>query len=88
MNGEGIIFEVDLLTRQLELAEAEKDLSVAGKALQQVELNGARLVSDFSRLQRQAEADRDKFKIRIAALTKQLEDHTLRNFLDARIRVE
>jgi membrane fusion protein len=73
LNGDGIISEVDILTRQLELAGAEKDLSVAGKSLQQVELNRARLVADFSRLQRQAEADRDKCNVRIAALTKQLE---------------
>lgn len=70
---EGIVSEVEILTRELELAEAEKDLSIAGKSLQQAELNRARLVADYSRLQRQAQADRDKFSVRIASLASQLE---------------
>jgi len=76
----GSISLVEMITHRLELAGAEKDLSVAKKTLNAVTLQRQQLATGQSRKHSEAASEIEKLKLRLAALKSQLEN-TKRNLL-------
>jgi multidrug efflux pump subunit AcrA (membrane-fusion protein) len=71
---EGSSSEIELVRMKLDLAGSEKDLSVAQKALQQVNLDRQRMETEHTRLRGEQQAEIEKFKMRIGALKADLEN--------------
>lgn len=71
-----LVSEVELLRHQLEVAESEKDLNVAQRTVQQVELQHRQLETERARQQTEEQAEIEKFKARIASRKRQLENCT------------
>ena len=70
----GGISLVEVIQYRLEAAGSEKDLSVAQRTLQQVKLERQQLESEHSRLRAENVAEIEKLKMRLAALTDDLEN--------------
>jgi len=79
----GVYSETDLVLRQLELAGAEKDLSVAGRIRQQVILQRQQMAAEQSRQRSDQLAEIKKLGIRVGALKSQMEDSD-RNLISIR----
>ena len=71
---EGSSSEIELVRMKLDLAGSEKDLSVAQKTLQQVNLDRQRMETEHTRLRGEQQAEIEKFKMRIGALKADLEN--------------
>ena len=79
----GGISQVELLRLRLDLAESEKDQSVAHRTLQQVNLERQRMEMDRGRQRGQDVSEIEKIKYRVAALKNDLEN-THQNLLSLR----
>ena len=66
--------EIDLVRMKLDLAGSEKDLSVAQKTLQQINLDRQRIETEHARQRGEQLAEIQKNKMRIAALKADLEN--------------
>src|SRR5205809_4926011 len=66
--------EVDLIKLKLDLAGSEKDLSVAQRTLQQVNLDRERIEMEHARLRGEDQAEIEKLKMRTGALKTDLEN--------------
>jgi multidrug resistance efflux pump len=66
--------EIDLVKLKLDLAGSEKDLSVAQRTLQQVNLERERMETEHARQQGEQQAEIEKLKMRISALKTDLEN--------------
>ena len=66
--------EIDLVKLKLDLAGSEKDLSVAQRTLQQVNLDRERMETEHARQQGEQQAEVEKLKMRIGALKADLEN--------------
>jgi multidrug efflux pump subunit AcrA (membrane-fusion protein) len=66
--------EVDLIKLKLDLAESEKDLSVAKRTLQQATLDRERMETEYARQRGEEQAEIERLKVRIGALKKDLEN--------------
>src|SRR5215831_14810644 len=75
--------EIDLVKLKLDLAGSEKDLSVAQRTLQQVNLDRERMETEHARQQGEQRAEIEKLKLRINALKIDLEN-TNQNLLTIR----
>ena len=75
--------EIDLVKLKLDLAGSEKDLSVAQRTLQQVNLERERMETEHARQQGEQQSEIDKLKMRISALKTDLEN-TQQNLLTIR----
>jgi len=79
----GGISEVDLIKLKLDLAGSEKDLSVAQRTVQQVNLDRQRIETEHARLRGEQQSEIEKLKMRIGALKIDLEN-TQQNLLTVR----
>src|ERR1017187_1628860 len=70
----GVYSETDLVLRRLELAGAEKDLSVASRTRQQVILQRQQMAAEQARQRSDQHAEIEKLEIRLGALKRELED--------------
>ena len=70
----GGISEVELVKLRLDLAESEKDFSVAQRTVQQNNLDRERMEAEHMRVRDEEEAEKEKLKLRIAALKADLEN--------------
>src|SRR5213595_2142631 len=75
--------EIDLVKLKLDLAGSEKDLSVAQRTVQQVNLDRERMETEHARQRGEQQSDIEKFKMRIGALKTDLEN-THQNLLTVR----
>jgi membrane fusion protein len=75
--------EIDLVKLKLDLAGSEKDLSVAQRTVQQVNLDRERLETEHARLRGEQQSEIEKLKMRIGALKTDLEN-TQQNLLTVR----
>ena len=75
--------EIDLVKLKLDLAGSEKDLSVAQRTLQQVNLDRERMETEHARLRGEQQSEIEKLKMRIGALKTDLEN-TQQNLLTVR----
>lgn len=71
---DGLISEVELISHELKVAESDKDLHISQKSLQQVTLELEQLKTDRARQRTEENAELEKLRIRIDALTQQLRD--------------
>ncbi len=74
LTSNGGISQVEVLRYQLEAAESEKDLSVAQRTLQQVNLELQQLKNEHSRVHDENVAEIEKLKVRLSALHGDLEN--------------
>ena len=72
--GQGGVSEFDLVRAKLELAESEKDYSVAQRTMQQVALDRQRMITERARLRGEELAEIEKLKMRVGALKSDLEN--------------
>src|SRR5881409_3142961 len=79
----GGISEVDLIKLKLDLAGSEKDLSVAQRTVQQVNLDRQRVETEHARQRGEQQSEIEKLKMRIGALKIDLEN-TQQNLLTVR----
>jgi multidrug resistance efflux pump len=79
----GGISQVEVIKFRLELAESEKDLSVAQRTLQQVNLEHKRMETDHSRQRSEDVSEIEKLKMRLVALKGDLEN-SQQNLLSVR----
>jgi len=70
----GISSQVELMRYQLDLAQSEKDTSVAHKALLRANLERKQIETDRIQHRSEEESELQKIKLKIGALTRQLED--------------
>jgi multidrug resistance efflux pump len=70
----GGISEIELIQHRLEAAEADKDLSVSQRTLQQVQLERQQMETEHARTKMESEAEIEKLKVRLAALQGDLEN--------------
>ena len=75
--------EIDLVKLKLDLAGSEKDLSVAQRTLQQVNLDRERMQTEHARQRGEQQSEIEKLKMRIGALKIDLEN-TQQNLLTVR----
>jgi multidrug resistance efflux pump len=75
--------EIDLVKLKLDLAGSEKDLSVAQRTVQQVNLDRERMEAEHARQRAEQQSEIEKTKMRIAALKADLEN-TNQNLLTVR----
>src|SRR5206468_7134969 len=75
--------EIDLIKLKLDVAGSEKDLSVAQRSLQQVNLDRQRMETEHARLRGEQQSEIEKLKLRIGALKTDLEN-TQQNLLTIR----
>src|SRR5213592_4477708 len=66
--------EIDLVKLKLDLAGSEKDLSVAQRTLQQVNLDRERMETEHARQRGEQQSEIEKLKMRIGALKTDLEN--------------
>jgi multidrug efflux pump subunit AcrA (membrane-fusion protein) len=71
---QGGMSEVELVKLRLELAASEKDFSVAQRTVQQNNLDRERMQSEHGRIRGEQVAEIEKTKLRIAALSADLEN--------------
>ena len=64
--------EIDLIRLKLDLAGSEKDLSVAQRTVQQVNLDRERMETEHARQRAEQQSDIDKLKMRLGALKSDL----------------
>lgn len=81
--GQGGVSEFDLVRAKLDLAESEKDYSVAQRTAQQVTLDRQRMITERARLRGEELAEIEKLKMRVNALKVNLEN-TSHNTLSVR----
>ncbi|HXX40797.1 MAG TPA: HlyD family efflux transporter periplasmic adaptor subunit [Chthoniobacterales bacterium] len=70
----GGISEVDMVKLKLDLSESEKDLSVAQRTLQQMNLDRERMETEYAKVRREQQAEIEKLGFRITALNSDLEN--------------
>lgn len=70
----GGVSQVDLVKLRLELAESEKDFSVAQRTVQQINLDRERMETERARQRSEQVAEIEKLKMRVAALKADLEN--------------
>lgn len=70
----GGISDVELVRLRLDLAESEKNQSVAERTLQQVKLERQRMETEYSRLRSERLADVEKLKFRLSAFKGDLQN--------------
>jgi multidrug resistance efflux pump len=75
--------EIDLVKLKLDLAGSEKDLSVAQRTVQQVNLDRERMETEHARQRAEQQSEIEKLKMRIGALKTDLEN-TQQNLLTVR----
>jgi len=75
--------EIDLVKLKLDLAGSEKDLSVAQRTVQQVNLDRERMETEHARQRSEQQSEIEKLKMRISALKTDLEN-THQNLLTVR----
>ena len=75
--------EIDLVKLKLDLAGSEKDLSVAQRTVQQVNLDRERMETEHARQRAEQQSEIEKLKMRIGALKTDLEN-THQNLLTVR----
>jgi multidrug resistance efflux pump len=75
--------EIDLVKLKLDLAGSEKDLSVAQRTVQQVNLDCGRMETEHARQRAEQHSEIEKLKMRIGALKTDLEN-TQQNLLTVR----
>src|SRR5438552_13361884 len=75
--------EIDLIKLKLDLAGSEKDLSVAQRTVQQVNLDRERMETEHARQRGEQQSEIEKLKMRIGALKIDLEN-TQQNLLTVR----
>ena len=75
--------EIDLVKLKLDLAGSEKDLSVAQRTVQQVNLDRGRMETEHARQRAEQQSEIEKLKMRIGALKTDLEN-THQNLLTVR----
>src|SRR5881398_2150728 len=75
--------EIDLIKLKLDLAGSEKDLSVAQRTVQQVNLDRGRMETEHARQRAEQQSEIEKLKMRIGALKTDLEN-THQNLLTVR----
>ena len=75
--------EIELVKLKLDLAGSEKDLSVAQRTVQQVNLDRERMETEHARLRSEQQSEIEKLKMRIGALKIDLEN-THQNLLTVR----
>ncbi len=75
--------EIDLVKLKLDLAGSEKDLSVAQRTVQQVNLDRERMETEHARQRAEQQSEIEKLKMRIGALKADLEN-TQQNLLTLR----
>ena len=75
--------EIDLVKLKLDLAGSEKDLSVAQRTVQQVNLDRERMETEHARQRGEQQSEIEKLKMRIGALKTDLEN-THQNLLTVR----
>jgi multidrug resistance efflux pump len=75
--------EIDLIKLKLDLAGSEKDLSVAQRTVQQVNLDRERMETEHARQRAEQQSEIEKLKMRIGALKTDLEN-TQQNLLTLR----
>ena len=75
--------EIDLVKLKLDLAGSEKDLSVAQRTVQQVNLDRERMETEHARQRAEQQSEIEKLKMRIGALKTDLEN-TQQNLLTLR----
>jgi multidrug resistance efflux pump len=66
--------EIDLVKLKLDLAGSEKDLSVAQRTLQQVNLDRERMETEHARQRAEQQSEIEKLKMRVGALKTDLEN--------------
>ena len=71
---QGGVSEVELVKAKLDLAESEKDYSVAQRTVQQVSLEKQRMETERARQRGEELAEIEKLKMRVAALKSDLEN--------------
>jgi len=81
--GQGGVSEFDLVRAKLDLAESEKDYSVAQRTAQQVTLDRQRMITERARLRGEELAEIAKLKMRVTAMKSNLEN-TSQNTLSVR----
>lgn len=74
LSKQGGFSQVDMIRMRLDTAASEKDLSVAQRTLQQVQLDRQRMETEHARLRGEQVAEIEKLKFRIAALKADLEN--------------
>ncbi len=74
LSKQGGFSQVDLIRMRLDLAGSEKDLSVAQRTLQSVNLDRQRMETEHARMRGEQLAEIEKLKFRIAALKADLEN--------------
>src|SRR5207249_10130390 len=79
--------EIDLVKLKLDLAGSEKDLSVAQRTVQQVNLDRERMETEHARQRAEQKSEIEKLKMRIGALKTDLENAN-QNLLTVRSRYE
>jgi len=79
----GGVSQMELIRLRLEVAGSEKDLSVAQRNLQQVNLDRQRMETEHARLRDEQVAEIEKLKFRVTALKSDLENSEL-NMLSVR----
>src|SRR6266702_5556479 len=79
--------EIDLVKLKLDLAGSEKDLSVAQRTVQQVNLDRERMETEHARQRAEQQSEIEKLKMRIGALKTDLENAN-QNLLTVRSRYE
>src|SRR5437762_1102727 len=79
--------EIDLVKLKLDLAGSEKDLSVAQRTVQQVNLDRERMETEHARQRAEQQSEIEKLKMRIGALKIDLENAN-QNLLTVRSRYE
>ncbi|MEY2486306.1 MAG: rane fusion protein hemolysin [Verrucomicrobiota bacterium] len=77
LSKQGGVSEVELLKLKLDLAGSEKDYSVAQRSLQQVTLDRQRMEAERARQRGEELAEIEKLKMRVSALTGDLENTKL-----------
>jgi hemolysin D len=75
--------EIELVKLKLDLAGSEKDLSVAQRTVQQVNLDRERMETEHARLRSEQQSEIEKLKMRLGALKTDLEN-THQNLLAVR----
>src|SRR5207253_663456 len=79
----GGVSQMELIRLRLEVAGSEKDLSVAQRNLQQVNLDRQRMETEHARLRDEQVAEIEKLKFRVTALKSDTENSDL-NMLSVR----
>jgi multidrug resistance efflux pump len=74
LSEQGGVSEFELLKAKLDLAESEKDYSVAQRTLQQVNLDRQRMITERARLRGEELAEIEKLKMRVEAIKSDLEN--------------